>query len=115
MDVVALAQAGIPNAVATLGTATGVAHFEKLFRACAGGRLLLRRRYGRARGGVEGADRCVADVDRGTSAVVHVPAGRRRPGLAGAQRRQGAFPRAHGRRDQRGGVSVPGLGHEVWI
>ncbi len=32
MDVVALAQAGIPNAVATLGTATGVAHFEKLFR-----------------------------------------------------------------------------------
>lgn len=33
MDVVALAQAGIPNAVATLGTATGVAHFEKLFRA----------------------------------------------------------------------------------
>ncbi len=33
MDVVALAQAGIPNAVATLGTASGVAHFEKLFRA----------------------------------------------------------------------------------
>ncbi len=33
MDVVALAQAGLPNAVATLGTATGVAHFEKLFRA----------------------------------------------------------------------------------
>ncbi len=32
MDVVALAQAGFPNAVATLGTATGVAHFEKLFR-----------------------------------------------------------------------------------
>jgi DNA primase len=32
MDVVALAQAGLPNAVATLGTATGVAHFEKLFR-----------------------------------------------------------------------------------
>jgi DNA primase len=33
MDVVALAQAGLPNAVATLGTATGIAHFEKLFRA----------------------------------------------------------------------------------
>jgi hypothetical protein len=33
MDVVALAQAGLPNAVATLGTASGVAHFEKLFRA----------------------------------------------------------------------------------
>ena len=32
MDVVALAQAGLPNAVATLGTATGIAHFEKLFR-----------------------------------------------------------------------------------
>jgi len=32
MDVVALAQAGIPYAVATLGTASGVAHFEKLFR-----------------------------------------------------------------------------------
>jgi DNA primase len=32
MDVVALAQAGLPNAVATLGTATGAAHFEKLFR-----------------------------------------------------------------------------------
>jgi len=32
MDVVALAQAGLPNAVAALGTATGVTHFEKLFR-----------------------------------------------------------------------------------
>ncbi len=32
MDVVALAQAGISNVVATLGTATGMAHFEKLFR-----------------------------------------------------------------------------------
>ena len=32
MDVVALAQAGLPNVVATLGTATGIAHFEKLFR-----------------------------------------------------------------------------------
>jgi DNA primase len=32
MDVVALAQAGLANAVATLGTATGIAHFEKLFR-----------------------------------------------------------------------------------
>jgi DNA primase len=31
MDVVALAQAGLPNTVATLGTATGTAHFEKLF------------------------------------------------------------------------------------
>ncbi len=32
MDVVALAQAGFPNAVATLGTATSINHFEKLFR-----------------------------------------------------------------------------------
>ena len=32
MDVVALAQNGIPNAVATLGTATGTAHYEKLYR-----------------------------------------------------------------------------------
>ncbi len=32
MDVVALAQAGFPNAVATLGTASGEAHFDKLFR-----------------------------------------------------------------------------------
>jgi DNA primase len=32
MDVVALAQTGIPNAVATLGTATSAVHFEKLFR-----------------------------------------------------------------------------------
>jgi len=32
MDVVALAEAGIANAVATLGTATGVPHFDKLFR-----------------------------------------------------------------------------------
>ena len=32
MDVVALAQHGIDNAVATLGTAIGTAHFEKLFR-----------------------------------------------------------------------------------
>ena len=32
MDVVALAQRGIGNAVATLGTAIGQAHFEKMFR-----------------------------------------------------------------------------------
>ena len=32
MDVVALAQAGISNAVATLGTASGEPHFNKLFR-----------------------------------------------------------------------------------
>jgi DNA primase len=32
MDVVALAQRGFPNAVATLGTATGEAHYQKLYR-----------------------------------------------------------------------------------
>ena len=32
MDVVALAQNGFPNAVATLGTATGEAHYHKLYR-----------------------------------------------------------------------------------
>ena len=32
MDVVALAQFGIANAVATLGTATGTGHFQKLYR-----------------------------------------------------------------------------------
>ena len=32
MDVVALAQNGIPNAVATLGTAVGTVHFEQLYR-----------------------------------------------------------------------------------
>ncbi len=32
MDVVALVQAGIPTAVAALGTASGTAHFEALFR-----------------------------------------------------------------------------------
>ena len=32
MDVVALAQNGIVNAVATLGTASGEAHFRKLYR-----------------------------------------------------------------------------------
>ena len=32
MDVVALAQHGIDNAVATLGTAVGAAHFERLYR-----------------------------------------------------------------------------------
>lgn len=32
MDVVALAQNGIPNAVATLGTAVGAEHFERLYR-----------------------------------------------------------------------------------
>jgi DNA primase len=32
MDVVALAQAGVPNAVATLGTASNAEHFDRLFR-----------------------------------------------------------------------------------
>jgi len=32
MDVIALAQAGIANAVATLGTASGTVHFDKLYR-----------------------------------------------------------------------------------
>jgi DNA primase len=34
MDVVMLAQHGVTNAVATLGTATTVEHLDKLFRAC---------------------------------------------------------------------------------
>ena len=34
MDVIALAQAGIENAVAALGTATTATHIEKLFRQC---------------------------------------------------------------------------------
>jgi DNA primase len=34
MDVIALAQAGIDNAVAALGTATTATHVEKLFRQC---------------------------------------------------------------------------------
>ncbi len=34
MDVVALAQAGIPYATATLGTATSSSHLEQLFRLC---------------------------------------------------------------------------------
>lgn len=34
MDVVALAQSGIPNAVAALGTAATAAHFDSLFRYC---------------------------------------------------------------------------------
>ncbi len=34
MDVIALAQHGINNATATLGTATGQAHLEKVFRLC---------------------------------------------------------------------------------
>ncbi len=34
MDVIALAQHGITNATATLGTATGEAHLEKLYRLC---------------------------------------------------------------------------------
>ncbi len=32
MDVIALAQAGIPNSVATLGTASGTVHFSKLYQ-----------------------------------------------------------------------------------
>ncbi len=32
MDVVALAQAGVPNVVATLGTASGESHYQKLYR-----------------------------------------------------------------------------------
>ena len=32
MDVIALAQSGVPNAVATLGTASGESHYRKLYR-----------------------------------------------------------------------------------
>ena len=35
MDVIALAQNGISNATATLGTATSAAHLEKIYRLCA--------------------------------------------------------------------------------
>ena len=34
MDVIALAQHGISNATATLGTATSAAHLEKIYRQC---------------------------------------------------------------------------------
>ena len=42
MDVVALAQYGIGNAVATLGTAATENHLEKLFRVTNQARILFR-------------------------------------------------------------------------
>ena len=64
MDVVALAQAGMPNAVATLGTATGVTHSKSCFERARSG-LLFRRRHRRTRGGVEGVDGRVATLTAG--------------------------------------------------
>lgn len=52
MDVVALAQHGIGNAVATLGTATTATHVKKLLRQGRPNRLLLRRRCSRKESGL---------------------------------------------------------------
>jgi DNA primase len=64
MDVVALAQLGFPNAVATLGTACTAEHVHKLLRFTGAHRLQLRRRRRRppgrrtrARGGAAARER----------------------------------------------------------
>jgi DNA primase len=60
MDVVALAQLGFPNAVATLGTACTTEHVQKLFRFTDSGGVQLRRRRRRSSGRAQGARRRTA-------------------------------------------------------
>jgi len=99
MDVIALHQAGLPIAVATLGTATTPEHAEVLFRAapdvvfCFDG-----DRAGRA-AAVEGAGIGAAAPARRSPGVFPVPARRRGPGFAGAQGRQGRLRETPARGD----------------
>lgn len=87
MDVVALAQFGINYAVASLGTSTTADHIQLLFRVtnqvvcCYDGDRAGRDAAARAGNGA-------AVYDRRAPAALYVSAGWRRPGYAGAQRRE---------------------------
>jgi DNA primase len=88
MDVVALAQFGVGNAVATLGTATTVDHIHKLFRQTDrivfcfdGDRAGTQGRLARAR-------IRTGRTDRRTQRVLPVPADRTRPGQLRARIRR---------------------------
>ena len=76
MDVVALAQSGVANAVATLGTATTAEHFQKLYRYAEEVVCCFDGDAGGTTGGLASAGERAAR-SRGRPAVeVHVPAGR---------------------------------------
>ena len=79
MDVVALAQHGVENAVATLGTATTPDPRREAPAAGRQRRLLLRRRQRRAQGGLEGARGVAARAGRRQVGRLPVPARRGRP------------------------------------
>ncbi len=80
MDVIALAQQGLRNAVATLGTATSEEHLKRLFRVvpsvlfCFDGDQAGRKAAWRA-------------LESALSRALSVPARRRRPGQPGPRRR----------------------------
>ena len=94
MDVVALAQHGVENAVATLGTATTPVHVAKLLQARRQRRVLLRRRQrpgARRRGG---RSRCRLPVlADGKVGELPLPARRGRSGHLRAPPGQGGVPR----------------------
>ena len=80
MDVVALAQLGFPNAVATLGTACTRRPCAKAVSLHRLGGVQLRRRRGRPARRAQGARRRPALCQRRAHRQVPVPAGRTRPG-----------------------------------
>jgi DNA primase len=91
MDVIALAQQGLRNAVATLGTATSEEHLKRLFRVvpsvlfCFDGDQAGRNAAWRA---LEATLPCLQDGRR----ALPVPARRRRPGHPGSRRRHRRLP-----------------------
>ena len=70
MDVIALAQAGIGEAVAPLGTALTEPQLERLWRMADSADPVLRRRYGRSEGGAARRASCAADAGAGAKPVV---------------------------------------------
>ena len=92
MDVLALAEHGIDNAVATLGTAIGKSALREAVPASHRPRdVLLRRRRRGPQRRLEGGGRSVPGPLRRPPAALRLPARRRRPRLARAPPRQGAF------------------------
>ena len=99
MDVVALFQYGVTQAVATLGTATTPDHAELLFRNARRRVLLFRRRPRRPRRRVEGAGIGAAAHEDGRQAFfLFLPDGED-PDTHRAQGRRGRFRRAPARGD----------------
>ena len=108
MDVIALAQQGLRNAVATLGTATSEEHIQAPVPRRAERTVLLRRRPGRPQRRLARTRSNTVEPAGRSPRAIPVPARGRRPGQPGPRRRHRCFQSPNqSARPTAGGLFLP--------